>query len=208
MPLQLQAGEALNPVAPDVPTKEVNFADPKIPDNAPPEPVILKVEHVFQEGLLWCWAACIQMVLKYYDKPTHPDNQCKIVKIKLGDETHQCPNEFDLKDDDCRPRLMAQAWRDCGITEVVPVNESVSLEVIKEELKAHRPLEVGISWTNGGGHAVLIKGWAATSPESVVIDDPLRQSPLNLPSSGRATYQELRSALGHGTWDYTWINLE
>jgi hypothetical protein len=148
------------------------------------------------------------MVHEVITRRKEPTSQCAIVGKKLGDLDHECPEDFDLKTDDCAPTLMAKTWRDCGIKKVVPVNEPVSLEVVKEELKAHRPLEVGIEWSEGSYHAVLIKGWAATSPESLVIDDPLRMSPLNLPGgSGRATYAELRKALGHGKWEYTWTNL-
>jgi|SRR5262245_36555421 len=210
MPLQVQKGTALNPQPSAVPTREVAFDDPKVPDNAPPEPIILKINHAFQETKLWCWAACIQMVLKYYERE-EPDSQCEILRRKLGDDNHHCPqgeNQVESGIDDCEPILMADTWRACGIEKVVPVNNPVSMDIIKQELKAHRPLEVGIGWTNGGGHAVLIKGWAATTPESLVIDDPLRESPLNFPSgSGRATHDELLAALGHGEWQYTWARL-
>jgi len=207
MPLQLKNGTPLHPKPPVAQTRGVAFDD-KVDDSDSLTPIILNIEHIFQEGKFWCWAACIDMVLRYYKKK-RPDKQCAIVKRKLGDPTHQCAADYNSRTDDCDPVLMAKAWRACGITEVVPVNDPMSLDDIKAELKAHRPLQVGIGWTRGGGHAVLIKGWAATSPESLVIDDPLRESPLNLPGgSGRATYDELLGALGHGVWQYTWTSLE
>lgn len=209
MPLQVKNGIPLYPQPAQVATKKVAYRARKALDDAPPEPITLNIEHAFQETKLWCWAACIEMVLKYYD-PKSTVTQCDILKTKLGDKGHPCPedeNQAEPGIDDCEPILMAQTWRDCGIKEVVPVNDVVSMHIIKEELKAHRPLEVGIGWTNGGGHAVLIKGWAATTPESLVIDDPLRQSPLGLPATGRATYDDLIDALGHGVWQYTWARL-
>jgi hypothetical protein len=206
MPLKLDLTQ-LNPQTLGAAPKEVAFKDKKLPADAPPEPIALKIEHAFQEGLLWCWAACIQMV-RNYEQPNAPLQQCKIVRIKVGDDNHPCPADQDQRLDDCEPIDMASAWRACGIEKVVPVTGAISLKAVKEELKAHRPVEVGISWTLGGGHAVLIKGWTATEPESLIIDDPLRTNDLGLPASGLARYDDLLVALGHGSWDYTWARLE
>jgi hypothetical protein len=45
MPLQLHNGTVLNPQPTNTPTIEVAFEDPKVADDAPPEPVILQNPH-------------------------------------------------------------------------------------------------------------------------------------------------------------------
>ena len=105
---------------------------------------------------------------------------------------------------------MAKTWRNCGVQGVVPKDFDLNIQEIKTEIAANRPIQVGILWSQGGGHAVLIKGWAPTSPETLVIDDPLRDSPLHPAADGlgRATHDELLAAFGHGSWRYTWTNLQ
>jgi Papain-like cysteine protease AvrRpt2 len=191
MPLEVQNGTALNPQAGEAP---------------PPETRKVDINHHFQEGKLWCWAACIQMVLGLHGDQR---SQCDIIKVKLGNQ-HQCAPDFQSRTESCDAPLMAQTWRNCGILEVIPDDGDMKIEDIKAEIAANRPIEIGILWNEGGGHAVLIKGWAATSPETLLIDDPLRESPLgpSADGSGRATHDELVAAFGHGTWRYTWSHLE
>jgi len=210
MPLQIHQGTPLNPQNPVSPPIELDFND--VVGGAPralAQPVVLKIKQEFQQGREWCWAACIQMVLEYYN-PNQKKSQCEIVGIKLHDPNHQCSDNPDLNLDDCEAVDMEQAWRDCGIEKVVPEDTRPTFDAIKAELRSGRPIEVGILWSEGGGHAVLIKGWSAAPPESLVINDPLRASPL-LPNatdgSGRITYDELVDAFGHGNWRYTWLNL-
>lgn len=210
MPLQVDNGASLNPKIPDVPTPDVGSeAVMGSPLDTTVKPTILNVKHKTQEGKLWCWAACIAMVLEYYQKSM---SQCAIVRRKLqhdgeGVEPLCSPNE-DQNLEDCDPRRVAQTWRDCGIDGVIPKDGHLPFDEIKAELKAGRPVEVGVLWNAGrGGHVVLIKGWAATSPESLVINDPLRRSPDSPDGSGRVAHHELVEGFGRGEWAYTWKNL-
>lgn len=189
MPLTVNNGTSLNPQPPD-PTAEKRVVD---------------IKHHFQEGRLWCWAACVEMVLEHNNIEK---SQCEIVQTKLPN--HQCPPDFASRDESCEPEKIAKLWRDCGIKQVVPKNGALKMEDIKAEIAANRPIEVGISWFLGSGHAVLIKGWAPTSPETLLIDDPLRDSPLgpDADGSGRATHDELVGAFGHGIWGLTWKQLQ
>ena len=194
MPLAVNNGTALNPQPPE----------------APEEKRLVDIPHHPQEGRLWCWAACVQMVLEHNHKEM---SQCDIVQKKLADPLHECAPNPDLRNESCEAREMAPTWRKCGIEQVVPIDFHITIEQIKAEIAADRPIEVGILWDEdegGGGHALLIKGWAPTVPEALLIDDPLRASSMgtSLFGTGRATHDELRGALGHGTWRYTWTNLQ
>ena len=170
----------------------------------------LDIQHRPQEGRLWCWAACIDMVLRH--NPNVPDkSQCQIVGIKLNDQTHVCHPDPNLRLESCEATEIARTWRDCGM-HVKPIDDPISMQAIKDEIAANRPIEVGILWDEdqgGGGHAILIKGWAPTTPEALLIDDPLRQSSVGESrfGTGRATYEDLTDALGHGRWRYTWAEL-
>lgn len=192
MPLTVNNGTALKPQDSAAPAEQNR---------------ILNLPHRFQEGKQWCWAACIQMVLKLKGIDM---SQCKIVQTMLKDPSHQCGPDFESRDESCDPLDMAQTWRDCGITEVDPDNGALTMDQIKVEIAANRPVQVGIFWHTNSGHSVLIKGWAPTTPETLLIDDPLRDSPLNPDEdgSGRASYDDLVRAFGHGHWDLSWKRLQ
>lgn len=190
MPLKVNNGTALNPQA------HAAAADGG--------EHIVRIRHRPQAGKMWCWAACVQMVLEHNDQPM---SQCEIVRIKLNDPDSTCA---ELKNESCEAPDMEPTWVDCGITNVQPRNGRITFETIQDEIAANRPIQVGILWNKGGGHAVLIKGWAETNPVALLIDDPLRRSSVGESKfgTGRATYEDLTAALGHGRWRYTWTNLE
>ncbi|HBB94604.1 MAG TPA: hypothetical protein DC054_04380 [Blastocatellia bacterium] len=190
-----------------------------------PEPHILDVRHRPQEGKLWCWAACVQMVLEYYER-TKPESgiknisQCDIVGKMEGHSANPCADDPQMRVDSCGLDQMKQVWVACNIQEDLRDPPAVLTMVgIKQQIKDGKPIEVGITWGSGGGHAMLIKGWAATNPETLVIDDPLRESslgddpfletPLGVEAdgSGRTTHADLKDALGRGQWTRTWFNL-
>ena len=202
MPLAINNGISLNPQ----PAAADSIAADSIVADSIVQNRIVNIKHRFQKGRLWCWAACIQMVLELNGTEM---SQCAIVKRKLRNPNHPCGPNFQSRNESCDPEDMEQAWNDCGI-QAEPKNGAIDMATIKEEIAANRPVEAGIIWHLGGGHAVLIKGWAKTSPETLLIDDPLRDSLLepDADGSGRATRAELVAAFGHGRWGLTWKNLQ
>jgi hypothetical protein len=192
-------------------------------DGPAPEKHILDIKHIPQEGKLWCWAACVQMVLDFYER-TKPEgdiktiSQCEIVRTMLGDQQHPCAPDPQEREESCDFDQMKSVWQACGIQKELRDPEAVlSIAGIRKRIndQTQQPIEVGLAWDDGGGHAVLIKGWSATNPETLVIDDPLRESAFHAlefddvepDGSGRATHGELKRALGHGIWTRTWFNL-
>jgi len=190
MPLTVNNGTSLNPQ----------------PPGAPAEEHTVNIPHIPQEGMLWCWAACVQMVLAFNNIEM---SQCEIVKKMLKDDTHKCGPNFQSRDESCAFMDMAPTWRDCGIKQVGPRARPLRMDEIKAEIAENRPIQCEITWFLGSGHAVLIKGWAETSPESLLIDDPLRDSPQKpvFDSSGLTTHDELLSAFSHGFWQLSWVTL-
>jgi len=197
MPLSVNNGTSLNPQPSEALAPGIRELD---------------IQHRPQEGRLWCWAACVDMVLRHNEN-VNDKSQCEIVRTKLNNQAHACAPDPNLRLESCEATEIAPTWRKCGIHNVVPIDGSISIEDIKSEIAARRPIEVGILWDEdegGGGHAILIKGWAPTSPEALLIDDPLRQSSVGESrfGTGRATFEDLTDALGHGTWRYTWTHLD
>jgi hypothetical protein len=163
------------------------------------------------------------MVLEYYER-TKPESgiknlsQCDIDGKMVGHTADPCPEDRQMRLDSCDFDQMKSVWQACGIQKELRDPEAVlSITGIRKRIndQTQQPIEVGLVWDDGGGHAVLIKGWAATNPETLVIDDPLRESAFHAlefddvepDGSGRATHKELRDGLGHGTWTRTWFNL-
>jgi hypothetical protein len=91
--------------------------------------------------------------------------------------------------------------------------EDVDFQKIKEEINIHnRPVEVALRWNSeigGGGHVVLIKGWANVDGKDVVIlNDPLASGRLVRGHEGRLAFDELKVAFGNGSWEHTWTELK
>ncbi|HEV8427522.1 MAG TPA: papain-like cysteine protease family protein [Pyrinomonadaceae bacterium] len=195
MPLTVNNGTSLSPQPPEAPAEEKREVD---------------ITHRPQEGRLWCWAACVQMVLEHNNTQM---SQCEIVQTKLDDPDHVCVQDPNLRNESCEVTQMARTWRKCGVKQVKPIDFEITIEDIKAEIAADRPIQVGILWDEdegGGGHVILINGWVPGPPEALLIDDPLRKSSVGESqfTSGLATHDDVMDALGHGTWRYTWTHLE
>jgi hypothetical protein len=157
------------------------------------------------------------MVLTYYERH---ERQCAIVAEKLGIEGQPaqavCVNESSFRREGCHTSLVDDVWRAFDIESQIgpsdPPAGQVTFEKIKEEIDVHqRPVEVGLRWNGeigGGGHVVLIKGWANVDGRDVVIlNDPLASGRLINGHEGRLAFDELKVAFGNGQWVHTWAEL-
>ena len=174
------------------------------------QPVKLDVPRFLQEGPEWCWAACIAMVRAFYQAPL---DQCIIVKNQFP-TANPCNETIDQRTEGCNPREIKSAWEVNGFNPVKPSSGPLlpRMEDIKSDLKAGTPLQAGIAYFggNGSGHVVIIEGWSDTVPESLHINDSLKQSlfyPEVSGGQGLVTLDELRGASGFGIWAYAWRNL-
>ncbi len=135
-----------------------------------------------QRSMNWCWAACIQMILNYYNIPV---SQEQIVKRTLGK----------LADKPADPNMMFKAlngWEVDIYGNKILVNSnfySTSTKEITAFLLKEKPLIVGLtqSGTNIGHAYVLIgmyyqsvkdnKGETNYFPHSVLLIDPFPGNP-------------------------------
>ena len=166
----------------------------------------------------WCWAACVDMVLHYYGR--REVEQCEIVgrKIKRADSCDDPLNkEFGVP---CAPKWMRGVWASWGLEARSHFPRKgrpgwISEVALKRELEAGRPVEVGLCWDNGGGHAVVVRGWCEGRGGRTFyfVNDPWnwaddeRGKFFAEGGVGQVSYAELRAAYGMGRWKWTWTGI-
>ena len=80
-------------------------------------------------------------------------------------------------------------------------SSSISEADVRKSLAKGCPVEVGLKWTGGGGHAVLVSGLKTKNATTwCVVLDPLESQKL-------VRFSELGSAYGRGSWTWTWSSL-
>jgi hypothetical protein len=132
-------------------------ANPKAANNSQ-----LNISMQEQQNDEWCWAASGNTIADFHGHGTDQNSFCDLA---TGRSTQvQCPNNpGELSWDQ-------KAFRALGVT---PGTESgaISFNTIVSEINAGRPMETGISWTQGGGHAEVIYGYDQGS-QSIYYGDP------------------------------------
>ena len=177
--------------------KPINFQEPILSEK------IINVPQIKQEQLNWCWAACAEMVQRYYD----------------GTATQQCEfaNELFCQTECCSKPSSSCCNKPCRKEDVSKLYSSkqiyskfikgiVPFSKLQSEINADRPIEVAYSWGDRGetGHLVIVRGWRIDGKnEFVYVNDP----DDSLGENRIVTYSELRAAYGKGAWIYTWIEI-
>jgi Papain-like cysteine protease AvrRpt2 len=158
-------------------------------------PPMLRVELVRQTQNQWCWAACAQMVAAYYGNRTV--TQCSLANFLHG-RTNCCQRPGS---EACnRPSQYEGVGRVFNHLRIECISHlwAVNTPVVLKELRGGRPVEVGLLWFGGGGHAVIVYG---LTPQGLwAVHDPWY-------GTGVATDLYLRSAYGRGRWGYSFGNL-
>jgi hypothetical protein len=150
-----------------------------------------------QESSNWCWAACFQMVFNFYKFTI---SQCQMANYYFGSGCG--------KDDCCSKGtggicdfgLVSSQITDGYIHWSFPSNftpSQITFDAILNALGTIGPVEVAVSWTAGGGHAMIVSGFE--TPNLVFVNDPAYSS-----GPGLITYSSLQNAQGLGNWFATW----
>jgi Papain-like cysteine protease AvrRpt2 len=165
-------------------------------------PKYINIKLLYQHESEWCWAACLEMILKsrWSDAPS----QCELAGDAF-DVEGCCRSPADRL---CNRPL--PVWRIAGelANYGIPYvfHESrVSEERLVEEVTRNRPVLLGLQfdWSDGGtsGHAVLVVGWDENQDgRFLIVHDPAR-------GIGSDWYEDLSSAYGRGRWYCTWTGL-
>jgi len=165
-----------------------------------PAPVSVPVPWRKQEQTQWCWATCMQMVF-LHDDPATNRTQCQLANAAFGNSGCCQSPSSSLCNNALGIYSISAEWSRYGYHSAYQ-DSSLSFEAIKTEISAGRPVEIGLKWTNGGGHAVLIVGFEIDGAEQlVIVNDPWR-------GQVNVTYIELLVAYGDGQWQWSWTGLQ
>ena len=159
----------------------------------------LDIPVIIQEQTQWCWATCMQMVLRLFD-PGDVTKQCGFANAAFG--MSGC----------CTAPSSSLCNQPLPIISISPEYQkynyrstyhgaAVEFASLQGELDNGCVVEIGLRWTQGGGHAVLIVGY--------VVDDTGRHLVINDPWLGRIVvlFEELLTAYGKGQWGWTWTGI-
>lgn len=176
--------------------KSISFQDPF------PAAKIINVPQIAQEQSNWCWAACVEMVLYYYDELAV--QQCELA------------NELFGRSECCSEPSSPECNKPCEIEDVSKlyarrhihsqfVDENVSFSTLQAEIDAGRPVEIVFyQRRKTRGHLVIVRGWHITETEKFLhVNDPKDSNG----ASRIVAYSELMDAYEDGRWMYTWLEI-
>ena len=157
----------------------------------------LNIPIVYQVRSLWCWAACAEMILRFFNQDV---DKCEIASTMLE---RSCCNGFTSR---CN-----QSWPVEDITDVVEEfgitaefrDHTVRFSTIQDMISTEQtPLEAFISWgEDAGGHVLLIDGWSQRNQVRYVkIKDP-----WDGPGEVRLTDLKDDYTADSGKWLSTWL---
>jgi len=161
----------------------------------------VNVPQITQEQSEWCWAACAQMVLRYYGNSSV--RQCDLAAKLFGQGCCEDPGST-LCNQPAQVQDIAGIYSDWGRpSKPKYVSSSVPFSTLQAELNAQRPVEVGFIWNKGTGHQAIVCGWGvdSTGPLLLVNDPDPRWG------TGAIYYTNLVLAYGAGSWQHTWISI-
>jgi hypothetical protein len=156
------------------------------------------VPQLGQDQTEWCWAACAQMVLRFYGDDAV--RQCDLATELFGNPTCCADPSSALCNEPAQVPDIAGVYTRRGRNANL-VNGSVPFATLQAEINANRPVEVGFAWNDGTCHQALLCGWNvdATGP-LLLVHDPWWHS-------GAVYYVNLVAAYGSGSWQWTWVSI-
>jgi hypothetical protein len=161
----------------------------------------LAVPHRQQERSRWCWAACAEMVVRYYGNSQL--SQWDIAR-KMVPHRGVCSKEV-VPSCNCPCSLEAirPLYERLGI-EARFIPSTIGFDLITQESDSKRPVEVIFSHGPDSRHAVLIVGTVSMGNRKLVqVNDPELSEPR-----AAADFEDLQDAFGTGTWVSTFAGLQ
>ncbi|MGY0236331.1 papain-like cysteine protease family protein [Longispora urticae] len=134
------------------------------PTTAPGGNTKLNLKELVQEKDQWCWAATGLSIAQYLGKGANvSQNQFCLYGRGLSGGT--CPNQ------PAELSVVQQGLSRVGVSPGREVDGAISFAQVKTEINGNRPIETGVYWTSGGGHARVIYGYD-TANSSIFFSDP------------------------------------
>jgi len=117
----------------------------------------------------WCWAAVTSSIAEYYNDASSATTQCKLANAAFKQST--CCSAGSSAQCN-KPYKTHQALQSIGHL-AATVASAISFAAVQQEIDGARPVVVAIGWHGGGGHAVVISGYAAVSGAPFLyVQDP------------------------------------
>lgn len=116
----------------------------------------------------WCWAAVGVSVAQFYSATTAWSQQCHLAAQELS--LTCCPPGSNAACD--VPWYLDRTLQRVGHYNTWAAGPQ-GIAAIRGEIDANRPLGCRIGWNSGGGHFVVLSGYAtSTAGDFVTVDDP------------------------------------
>ena len=124
---------------------------------------VVNLTAVQQPNDYWCWAACAESILNYFEKSVTLETFASFVT-----ESNP-PLEIGATDSKVQEGLAN--WDVIGTL----VSNSISFSTVSSNIRSGRPIYAGWTWTIGGGHAVVINGFDGADAGTGYVEymDPL-----------------------------------
>lgn len=188
MPLRLSSGRQIRPTGLRVGAAGSNT---------------LPVPRFAQEQTLWCWAACCSMVFTYRGAP---QTQCNIANFGLG-LGNCCGSPLPASCNNTlwtyhpTQRDIVDVYHHFGRTASHRFG-TISYTGLRSEIDASRPVEVCYSWSGGGAHVAIVRGYREdpNGSQFVFVNDPAY-------THGLISFASLNSAYGLGSWVETFMGI-
>ncbi len=177
--------------------------------NLQPAPTTLPVPFFEQEETNWCWAACIQMVMHYFNQTSV--DQCHVASLFFEDDSCSQPDSFNFG---CDPEDVKRIFANPDLSvECTRRASTVQFGTIQKEInEGQRPIAVALLWftptkKERGGHIIIVKGWRMFDGKPFVkVNDPWY-------GRGDVSFARLKSYYGpdddglDGVWKHTWTSI-
>jgi hypothetical protein len=147
-----------------------------------------------QQTNLWCWAASGQMVMNFVRPASN---------VTQGDEANRRLGRTDCLNSPIPAACVRTGWPEFEKYDFAfqrTSNAALSWNDLRKEIGcARRPFAFSWAWNNGGGHMMVVVGYAAIGDQRFVsINDPL---PVDEGSQRVIPYDEYVSGSSYTHWD-------
>ena len=153
---------------------------------APRAATTLSISQLVQEQNQWCWAASGLTIARFLGYGTSVSQNTFCDYGRGYPANYQCPNQAG------ELTYVQRAYQALGLRPG-SVTSALSFTSVQGEITGRRPIETGIYWTAGGGHAQVIYGYDSSG--LVYYGDPW-------PSSNRYSAMAYSSYVRNGQFEW------
>jgi hypothetical protein len=123
----------------------------------------LQINMLTQDQDQWCWVASGLTIAQFLGKGKDIDENTFCAYARGLEQGAQCPNEAgELSYDQT-------AFSKLGMSNPGEVGGNLPFDQVKSQIDGGKPIETGIMWTAGGGHAEVIYGY---NDNTLMYGDP------------------------------------